>query len=39
MSEINVWETIVENKALLEKVIDFKQRFYHISWTKYEKAM
>lgn len=35
----NVWDTIVANKALLEKVIDFKQRFYRLNWAQYEKAL
>lgn len=37
--DANVWDAIVENKALLEKVIDFKQRFYRLNWAQYEKAL
>lgn len=37
--DANVCDAIVENKALLEKVIDFKQRFYRLNWAQYEKAL
>lgn len=35
----DVMADIVENKVLLQKVIDFKQRFYRLSWAQYEKAL
>lgn len=35
----DVMASIVENKALLQKVIDFKQRFYRLSWAQYDKAL
>lgn len=30
---------IIENKMLLQKVIDFKQSFYRLSWAQYDKAL
>lgn len=34
-----VMTTIASNKGLLEKVVDFKKRFYRLSWAEYDKAL
>lgn len=38
-SNPEVMKTIVENKELLKKVIDFKQKFYRQNWAEYDKAL
>lgn len=38
-SNSEVMKTIVENKELLKKVIDFKQKFYRQNWAEYDKAL
>ena len=38
MSQTEVKETALADKELLEKVVDFKEKFYRCSWAKYELA-
>lgn len=38
-SDPDTLKVIIENRELLKKVIDFKQRFYRLNWAQYDKAL
>lgn len=38
-SNRDVLEAIIDNKELLQKVVEFKKRFYRLNWAQYDKAL